>query len=91
MNDYERNTPRSFTGLLDHEWEHFGKIVKTFLGRGKRSMFLCTIIRKVAENAQWQFEQMSDLKCRADHAISDSFKFFNIKLPFKPGHKDEQK
>lgn len=81
--DYERLRPRSFTGLTDEEWGRFSTVVKSFLGSGKRSLFITTLIRKVNDNAQWQFEQNTVLEQRAEHALDDSFRFFGIKVPFE--------
>jgi len=81
----ERLMPRSFTGLTDEEWGRFDTIVKDWLGRGKRSLFIATMIRKVNENAKWAFEQQADLEQRAQHAIGDSFKFFGFNVPMKRG------
>jgi len=84
----ERLMPRSFTGLTDEEWGRFDTIVKNWLGRGKRSLFIATMIRKVNENAAWAFEQKADLEQRAQHAINDSFRFFGFKILKRSGQDD---
>lgn len=76
--DYERLQPRSFTGLTDDEWGRFSQVVKSFLGSGKRSLFISTIIKKVVEDARDQFMQEARVDQRARIAINETKSFFGI-------------
>ena len=72
--DYERLQPRTFSGLLDEEWQTFDKIVRSWLGRGKRSLFLCILVRKVIECHRRSEEHQAMTEQRADHAVHDALK-----------------
>lgn len=81
----ERLCPRSFTGLTDAEWRQFGDVVKSFLGSGKRSMFIATIVKKVIENEQWQHEKTARLDQKAAHAMNDTMSFFGLRRMMNTG------
>jgi hypothetical protein len=77
--DTERNTPRSFTGLTDYEWRRFKEIIDYSLGRGKRSLFTTTMVRKFIENSEWTVEYTANMEQRAQHAINGAMGFFRLK------------
>ena len=78
MWDYERLKPRSFTGLTNEEWDRFGVCIKAFLGSGKRSMFISTMIKCFNQNSKNEYEQKSQVKDRAFSSIADTFKFLGM-------------
>ena len=74
MIDHERLQPRTFSGLLDSEWTQFDLLVRSWLGRGKRSLFLCILVRKTLECHKRSEEHQAMTEQRADHAVFDTLK-----------------